>query len=114
MADYQYKFAIFLSRASDFTADPLRSNRAYLSVEIECVPNRRCQQILLIRKKESDLAPQCRNRDRDDVIDADDGIFLEPVTHTYGNFGRETANCLGDRRNGDSGQVRPHKFPSQD
>lgn len=33
--------------------------------------------------------PQCRNRDRGNVVDADDGVFIEPVTHTYWNFGRQ-------------------------
>lgn len=58
------------------------------SVEIERLPDRRCQQFLLIGKEEPDLTAQCRNRDCDNVVDADDGIFLEPVTHTYWNFGR--------------------------
>lgn len=49
----------------------------------------RCQQFLLIRKNEPDLPALCRNRDRDNVVDADDGILLEPVTHTYWNFGRQ-------------------------
>ena len=81
----------------------LRSSCLRLSVEIEGVPNRRCQQFLLIGKKEPDLAAQCRNWDRDNVVDADDGILLEPVTHTDWNFGRQAANCSGDRRDGDSG-----------
>lgn len=68
----------------------------------------------MIKKEESDLVAKCRNRDSDDVVNADDGILLESVAHTYGNFGRQTADSPGDRRDGDSGQVRPHKFPSQD
>lgn len=51
--------------------------------------DRRCQRFLLIRKKEPYLMPQCRNRDRGNVVDADDGVFIEPVTHTYWNFGRQ-------------------------
>ncbi len=75
-----------------------------MSVEVERVPNRRCQHFLLIGEEEPDLAPpQCRNRDCDDVVDADDGIFLESVTYTYGNFSRQAANCSGYRRDGDSG-----------
>lgn len=74
-----------------------------LSVEIERVLDRRCQRFLLIRKKEPDLTPQCRNRDRDNVVDADDGISLEPVTHTHWNFGRQAARCSGDRCHGDAG-----------
>ncbi len=74
-----------------------------LLVEIERVLDRRCQQFLLIRKKEPYLTPQCRNRDRDNVVDVDDGILLEPVTHTYWNFGRQAANCSGDRCHGDPG-----------
>lgn len=91
-----------------------RSSSPCPSVEIEGVPNRGCQRFLLIRKKEPDLAPQCRNRDRDDVVDADGGILLEPVTHPDWNFGRQAANCSGDRCDGHSGQVRPHELPSQD
>lgn len=72
-------------------------------VEIERVLDRRCQQFLLIRKKEPDLPAQCRNRDRDNVVDADDGILFEPVTDAYWNFGRQAANCSGDRCHGDPG-----------
>lgn len=83
--------------------DPPRSSSyPRPSVEIEGVPNRRCQRFLLIRKKEPDLAAQCRNRDRDNVVNADDGIFLEPVTHPDWDFGRQAANCSRDRRDRDS------------
>lgn len=85
-----------------------------LSVEIERVLDRRCQEFLLLRKKEPYLTPQCCNRDRDNVVDADNGIFLEPVSHTYWYLTRQAANCSGDRRHGDPGEVRTHKIPSQD
>ena len=88
--------------------------RPCLSVEIERVLDRCCQRFLLIRKKEPNLTAQSRNRDRDNVVDADDGISLEPVTHTYWNFGRQAANCSGDRCHGDPGEVGPHELPSQD
>ena len=88
--------------------------RRISSVEVERVPNRRCQQFLLIRKEEPDLAPQCRYGDCDNVVDADDGVSLESVTYTYGNLSRQTPNCSGDWRDRDSGEVGPHKFPGQD
>lgn len=37
--------------------------------------------IPLDRKKEPDLAAQCRNRDRHNVVNADDSVILEPVTY---------------------------------
>jgi hypothetical protein len=92
----------------------LRSASALDSFEIEGVMNRRCQQFLLIWKKEPDLAPQCRNRDCHNVVDADDAILIKPVARADRNFGRQAANCSGDRCDGDSGQVRPHHLPSQD
>lgn len=104
------KHVVFGTRSSEFAANGCPC----LSVEIEGEPNRRCQQFLLIGKKEPDLAPQCRNRDRDDVVHADNGIFLEPVAHTYWNFGRQAANCSGNRCDSDSGEVWPHELPGQD
>lgn len=65
--------------------------------------DRRCQQFLLIGKEETYLASKCGNRDRDNVVDADDALFFEPVTHTHWNFARQAANCSGDRCDGDSG-----------
>lgn len=90
------------------TTGPAAGNRQVLdlpclSVEIEGMLNRRCQEFLLIGKKEPDLAPQRRNRDRDNVVDADDGILLEPVAHPDWNFGRQAANCSGNRCDGDCG-----------
>jgi hypothetical protein len=59
--------------------DPPHGSCPCLPVEIERVLDRRCQQFLLIRKKEPHLTSQCRNRDSDNVVNADGGIFFEPL-----------------------------------
>ena len=76
--------------------------------------NRRCQRFFLIRQKEPDLAPQCGDRDRRDVVDADDAVLFESVAHADRNFGRQAPDGSCDRCDGNSGEVRPHEFPSQD
>lgn len=59
------------------------------------------------------MAPQRRHRNRDNVVEAHDTVLVESIAQTHRNFGGEPAHGAGNRRDGDSGQVRSDEFSSQ-
>lgn len=59
--------------------------------------NRPRQQFLLIGKEEPDLASQCRNRDRDNVVDFDDLLCGQPADSGDG-VANQWSGCVTARR----------------